>query len=207
MDAEYLAAIQGYNKVLAQRNKVLKDSPADFALLEVLDMRLEALGRPVYEARKKLCTELSPVLAKYYGLISGGREEVGIAYMSDLEKGSLSDILYAHRDRDLMLRFTGNGVQRDDLLFTMNGQPIRRCGSQGQQKSFLVALKFAQYEIMKDAYGYAPTLLLDDVFDKLDLGRISNLIGMVAGNDFGQIFITDANKVRLGGIVSEQSSA
>ena len=201
MDAEYLAAIQGYNKVLAQRNKVLKDSPADSALLEVLDMRLEALGRPVFEARKKLCRDMSPVLAKFYALISGGREEVGIAYQSDLEKGSLADMLLAARERDLILRYTGNGVQRDDLLFTMNGQPIRRCGSQGQQKSFLVALKFAQYEIMKNAYGYAPTLLLDDVFDKLDLGRISNLIGMVAGSDFGQIFITDANKVRLGGIV------
>ena len=201
MDAEYLAAIQGYNKVLAQRNKVLKDSPADTSLLEVLDMRLEALGRPVYEARRQLCRDLSPVLSKFYALISGGREEVGIAYHSDMEKGSLADMLAASRDRDMVLRYTGNGIQRDDLLFTMNGQPIRRCGSQGQQKSFLVALKFAQYEIMKQSYGYAPTLLLDDVFDKLDLGRISNLIGMVAGSDFGQIFITDSNKVRLGGIV------
>ncbi|MBP5487441.1 MAG: DNA replication and repair protein RecF, partial [Bacteroidales bacterium] len=90
---------------------------------------------------------------------------------------------------------------RDDFIFSMDSFPIRRCGSQGQQKSFLVSLKFAQYEIMKRCYGYPPILLLDDVFDKLDMGRISNLLGMVAGSDFGQIFITDSNKVRMSGIV------
>ncbi len=203
MDREYLAAIQGYNKLLAQRNKMLKDASVDYGLMEVIDLRMEALGRPVFEARKRLCADLAPVIGKYYSLISGGREEVGIEYRSDLEKGSLAELLAAQREKDAVLRYTGIGLQRDDLLFTMNGEPIRRCGSQGQQKSFLVALKFAQYDIMKSSYGYAPTLLLDDVFDKLDLGRISNLIGMVAGNDFGQIFITDSNKVRLGGIVGE----
>ena len=203
MDREYLAAIQGYGKLLMQRNKILKEAAVDGALLEVIDLRMEALGRPVFEARRRLCEDLAPVIGKYYSLISGGREEVGIEYKSDLEKGSLAEILAAGRERDMLLRYTGNGLQRDELLFTMNGEPIRRCGSQGQQKSFLVALKFAQYEIMKNSYGFAPTLLLDDVFDKLDLGRISNLIGMVAGNDFGQIFITDSNKVRLGGIVGE----
>lgn len=203
MDREYLAAIQGYNKLLAQRNKMLKDASVDYGLMEVIDLRMEALGRPVFEARKRLCGDLAPVIGKYYSLISGGREEVGIEYRSDLEKGSLAELLAAQREKDAVLRYTGIGLQRDDLLFTMNGEPIRRCGSQGQQKSFLVALKFAQYDIMKSSYGYAPTLLLDDVFDKLDLGRISNLIGMVAGNDFGQIFITDSNKVRLGGIVGE----
>ena len=203
MDREYLAAIQGYNKLLAQRNKMLKDASVDYGLMEVIDLRMEALGRPVFEARKRLCGDLAPVIGKYYSLISGGREEVGIEYRSDLEKGSLAELLAAQREKDAILRYTGIGLQRDDLLFTMNGEPIRRCGSQGQQKSFLVALKFAQYEIMNQAYGYAPTLLLDDVFDKLDLGRISNLIGMVAGNDFGQSFITDSNKVRLGGIVGE----
>ena len=203
MDREYLAAIQGYNKLLAQRNKMLKDASVDYGLMEVIDLRMEALGRPVFEARKRLCGDLAPVIGKYYSLISGGREEVGIEYRSDLEKGSLAELLAAQREKDAILRYTGIGLQRDDLLFTMNGEPIRRCGSQGQQKSFLVALKFAQYDIMKSSYGYAPTLLLDDVFDKLDLGRISNLIGMVAGNDFGQIFITDSNKVRLGGIVGE----
>ena len=99
------------------------------------------------------------------------------------------------------MKFTTSGIQRDDFIVTMNGHPIRRFGSQGQQKSFLVSLKFAQYEIMKRSYGFAPILLLDDVFDKLDMGRISNLLQMVASNDFGQIFITDSNKVRMSGIV------
>ena len=201
MDREYLASIQAYNKLLAQRNKLLKDQQVDMALMDIIDLRLEQAGRPVFEARKALCTDLGPVIGKYYSLISGGREEVGIAYRSDLEKGSLVELLASTRDRDFALRFTGSGLQRDDLLFTMNGEPIRRCGSQGQQKSFLVALKFAQYEIMKQSYGFAPTLLLDDVFDKLDFKRISNLIGMVAGSDFGQIFITDTNKERVGRIV------
>lgn len=102
-----------------------------------------------------------------------------------------------------MLKYTTAGIQRDDFLFHMDGYPIRRCGSQGQQKSFLVSLKFAQYEIMKQRYGFPPILLLDDVFDKLDMGRISNLLGMVAGSDFGQIFITDGNKVRMAGIVDK----
>ena len=101
------------------------------------------------------------------------------------------------------MKHTTEGIHRDDFAFTMNGHPIRRYGSQGQQKSFLVSLKFAQYEIMKKNYGFAPILLLDDVFDKLDMGRISNLLQMVASNDFGQIFITDSNKVRMSGIVDK----
>ena len=103
--------------------------------------------------------------------------------------------------RDLALGYTGSGVQRDDFIFTMNGYPIRKCGSQGQQKSFLVALKFAQYELMKKSCGFPPTLLLDDLFDKLDMDRTSNMLKMVAGNDFGQIFLSDSNKVRLQSIV------
>ena len=101
----------------------------------------------------------------------------------------------------MVLKYTTAGVQRDDLEFLLDGHPLRKCGSQGQQKSFLVALKFSQYELMKQDYGHAPMLLLDDVFDKLDYGRISNLLSMVAGSDFGQIFITDSNKVRLTGLV------
>ena len=134
-------------------------------------------------------------------MISGGGETVAISYKSDLEKGSLASLLAASRERDRALGFTSVGVQRDDFLFTMDGHPIRRAGSQGQQKSFLVALKFAQYEIMKKAYGFPPMLLLDDVFDKLDLARIGNLIALVAGNDFGQIFLTDTDQSRLRGIV------
>ncbi len=205
MDGEYLSAVQAYGRLLAQRNKLLKDAVPDSSLLAVLDQRMEGPASVVYAARARWAEDLQPVVAEYYRLISGGGEEVSIAYKSDLANRSLQDIFEEHREQDFRLRFTSSGPQRDDFLFTMNGHPIRRAGSQGQQKSFLVALKFAQYEIMKRAYGFAPMLLLDDVFDKLDLGRIANLIGMVAGADFGQIFITDTDAARLSGIVDRMT--
>ena len=201
MDRSYLAAVQTYNRLLAQRNKMLKDGHVDWDLMDVFDARMAAAAQPAFEARKRFSEELRPVIQSYYKLISGGSEEVSVEYRSDLAKAPLEELLKAGRDRDQALRFTGSGIQRDDFLFTLDGHPIRRCGSQGQQKSFLVSLKFAQYEIMREGYGYAPILLLDDVFDKLDMNRIGNLIGMVAGSGFGQIFITDCNKVRLSGIV------
>lgn len=193
MDREYLAAVQAYNRLLAQRNKILKDPVPDSALLDVLDSRMAVHAARIFASRQKLVEELKPVVAEYYRLISGGGESVSIEYKADVFGG--------FRERDFQLRYTTSGPQRDDFLFTMDGHPIRRAGSQGQQKSFLVALKFAQYEVMKRSYGFAPMLLLDDVFDKLDLGRISNLIAMVAGQDFGQIFITDTDRERLSGIV------
>lgn len=193
MDREYLADVQAYNRLLAQRNKMLKDPVPDTGLLDVLDSRMAPYAARIQERRAKLSQDMQPVVADYYRLISGGAEEVSIEYKSDT--------FGLHRERDFQLRYTSSGPQRDDFLFCMNGHPIRRAGSQGQQKSFLVALKFAQYEIMKRSYGFAPMLLLDDVFDKLDLGRISNLIGMVAGADFGQIFITDTDQARLSSIV------
>ena len=201
MDREYMAAMQQYNRLLLQRNKMLKDAVVDRSLLEVIDMRMSALAGPVYEARKRFVADLKPIVAEYYKALSGDSEQVDIEYESELSKDSLENILAASFEKDRILKHTTSGIHRDDFVFTMNGHPIRRFGSQGQQKSFLVSLKFAQYEIMKRNYGFAPMLLLDDVFDKLDMGRISNLLQMVASNDFGQIFITDSNKVRMAGIV------
>ena len=201
MDKGYLSDIQQYNRLLLQRNKMLKEQTADPELLAVLDCRMAGFAASVHAARKRFTESLRPVVASYYRLLSGGQEEVSVAYESDLDDGPLEEIFERHRDRDRALRYTTAGIQRDDLLFSMGGHPIRRCGSQGQQKSFLVSLKFAQYELMKERYGFAPMLLLDDVFDKLDMHRIANLLAMVAGQDFGQIFITDSNKVRLQGIV------
>lgn len=201
MDHEYLTALQQYNRLLLQRNKMLKEMNPDRSLLEVIDMRMAALADPVYKARKKFVEDLKPIVREYYRLVSGGSEEVDITYETELDKSPLDQILAASFEKDRILRYTSAGIQRDDFVFTMNGWPLRRHGSQGQQKSFLVSLKFAQYEIMKRSYGFAPLLLLDDVFDKLDMGRISNLLQMVSGKDFGQIFITDSNKVRMSGIV------
>jgi DNA replication and repair protein RecF len=201
MDREYMSALQQYNRLLMQRNRILKEQSHDRSLLEVIDMRMSALAEPVYKARKEFVDRLRPIVQEYYKSLSGGSEEIDIEYDTELSKAGLDQILAASYEKDRILKYTTAGVQRDDFIFTMNGHPIRRCGSQGQQKSFLVSLKFAQYEIMKQNYGFAPILLLDDVFDKLDMGRISNLLQMVASNDFGQIFITDSNKVRMSGIV------
>ena len=201
MDREYMNSMQQYNRLLLQRNKMLKDMDVDRSLLEVIDMRMAALADPVYKARRQFVDDLRPVVAEYYRALSGDSEQVDIQYDSSLDKAPLDQLLASSYEKDRILKHTTAGVHRDDFIFTMNGHPIRRDGSQGQQKSFLVSLKFAQYEIMKKKYGFAPVLLLDDVFDKLDMGRISNLLQMVASNDFGQIFITDSNKVRMSGIV------
>ena len=201
MDHEYMSSLQQYNRLLMQRNRMLKEMEPDRSLLEVIDMRMGALAEPIYQKRKKFIEDLKPIVSEYYRYVSGGSELVDIEYESELSKAGLEQILSASFERDKALRYTSSGLQRDDFIFTMNGHPIRRYGSQGQQKSFLVSLKFAQYEIMKKNYGFAPVLLLDDVFDKLDMNRISNLLQMVASNDFGQIFITDSNKVRMSGIV------
>ena len=201
MSAEYLNAVQNYSRLLSQRNAMLKNGVPDYQLLDVIDSQMELHARPVFEMRSSLAGDLSPLVQEFYSAISGGKEQVSISYRSDLEKGPLTDILRSRRERDSILKYTGAGVQRDDFIFELNGWPIRRCGSQGQQKSFLVALKFAQYSLMKSRGGVAPMLLLDDLFDKLDMGRVQNLLTMVAGNDFGQIFLSDSNKVRLSGIV------
>ena len=203
MDREYMTSLQQYNRLLLQRNKMLKEQDVDRGLLEVIDMRMSAFAEPVFQARKKFVEELTPIVQEYYKALSGDSEQVSIEYDSELSKASLEQILAASYDKDRVLKYTGAGIQRDDFLFKMNGHPIRRYGSQGQQKSFLVSLKFAQYELMKKNYGFAPVLILDDVFDKLDMSRISNLLEMVASNDFGQIFITDSNKVRMAGIVDK----
>ena len=201
MSPEYLSAVQNYSRLLLQRNAMLKDGQPDWALMDIIDSQMESFASPVHSMRAALAEDLSKRIQEFYGRISGGKESVGISYRSDLESGKLADIFRSRREKDSILKFTTAGIQRDDLLFEMDGRPIRRCGSQGQLKSFLVALKFAQYSLMKERCGYAPILLLDDLFDKLDMGRVQNLLTMVAGNDFGQIFLSDCNKVRLSGIV------
>ena len=206
MDPEYLSALQQYNRVLLQRNKLLKAGITDDELLSTFDLQLARFAEPIFRKREEFCESLAPIVNEYYGRISGGRESVGIEYRSDLHKAPLEELLKAGRDRDAILKYTASGIQRDDFIFTMDGHPIRRCGSQGQQKSFLVALKFAQYELMKQSYGYAPILLLDDLFDKLDTSRVANLLQMVSGSDFGQIFLTDSNKVRIRQIVDAITS-
>lgn len=206
MDAAYLLAMQKYNRLLAQRNKILKDAAADDSILDILDAQMAAPAAYIAARRADFAQKMEGAVAKYYSELSGGRESVGINYKCDVAEYT-EDAFYAllssTHARDRALKYTFNGIQRDDFLFEMDGHPIRRCGSQGQQKSFLVALKLAQYDIMKLSYGFPPMLLLDDVFDKLDVHRISNLLKIVSRNDYGQIFISDTNRPRMEEIISD----
>lgn len=201
MDREYLNATVSYNRLLMQRNRLLKSETVQEPLLDAIDTKLSGYADTIFASRRDFCDRMRPVVQKHYATISGGKETVGLDYVSDLFKGPLKNVLSRNRGRDIMFKYTTCGMQKDDFIFSMDGFPIRRCGSQGQQKSFLVALKFAQYEFMKERLGITPILLLDDLFDKLDMTRVQNLLKMVAGNDFGQIFITDSNKIRMKGIV------
>ena len=206
MDREYLSDVQQYNRFLAQRNRLLKDPTPDASLLEAFDARTAPVASRIHDVRARFAEELLPVVQRYYEAISGGRESVCISYSSDLSRHSWEELAASHRERDIALRYTSAGVHRDDFIFTLDGYPLRRCGSQGQQKSFLVALKFAQYEIMKLSYGFPPILLLDDLFDKLDMQRVGNLLQMVAGHDFGQIFLSDTDKSRTEALVDKITS-
>ena len=204
---EYLCSLQNYNRLLLGRNRLLKEGGADQGLLDIMDERMSALAGPVFEERRSFTERLLPLVRDYYSAISGDGESIDIKYSSDLENGaSLLALLRSRRDRDSAIGYTTAGLQRDDFDFEIDGFPLRKCGSQGQQKSFLVALKFAQYAIMKERCGQSPILLLDDLFDKLDMDRVGNLLKMVSGSDFGQIFLSDSNKVRTQAIIDSFTS-
>jgi DNA replication and repair protein RecF len=197
LDPEYLRRIQNYNQLLQQRNKLLKEDKASKTLLETFTERMSVNANYVYAKRDGFITQLQPIVVKYYNKLSGNGETISIEYRSDLSENSLENLLRKNEEKDRVFKYTTCGIQRDDIVFNMNGYKFRNCGSQGQQKTFLIALKLAQFEIMKEIYGKLPILLLDDVFDKLDMNRVGALLSMVSSDVFGQIFITDSNKVRV----------
>lgn len=202
-DREYLNAIVRYNHLLQERNRLLKISGGFDEVLEVIDMQLTDVGRIVHAKRAEMVERLAPLVGEYYRLLSSDREAVEVTYKSELNGTDFADLLAAAKERDRICGFTNCGVHRDDLKLEIGGYPIRKYGSQGQQKSMLLALKLAQFDIIRQLKGIKPILLLDDVFDKLDLSRVEQLIGMVSSDRFGQIFITDSNKVRLEGILEQ----
>ena len=201
IDKEYLKMMQQYNQMLLQRNKLLKMDSVCWELVETIDFRMSHCADYIYRKRCELCGLLEEKVYSYYAALSSSKEKVKLEYISDLHEGSLEDILSQDRQKDAVLKFTSRGIHKDDIEFTLNGMPLKKCGSQGQQKSFLVALKLAQFDIMKELHGVSPILLLDDVFDKLDMQRVEYLLSLVAGDHFGQIFISDSNKVRMASIV------
>ena len=206
IDKEYLKRMQSYNQLLLQRNKLLKMQNLSGELLETIDFQMSVHADYIYRKRDELCKSLIERVKGYYSALSGSKEVIALEYISDLQECSLDKLLEANRERDCFLKFTSVGIHKDDIEFSMNGMPLKKCGSQGQQKSFLVALKLAQFEIMKTLHGTAPILLLDDVFDKLDMQRVEYLLQLVASDAFGQIFISDSNKVRMANIVERFTS-
>jgi DNA replication and repair protein RecF len=169
----------------------------------VWDEQITHLGQQIFEQRTGFIEQLVPVFREFYQQISGGNEEVDIEYKSHHQSGNVFEKLRENRRRDMILGYTTKGIHKDDLNLLLSGQPVKKEGSQGQKKSFLIALKLAQYEFLSRHNGFGPILLLDDVFDKLDQERGNNLIQLVSQERFRQIFITDTQKQRLTEIVEK----
>ena len=215
-DPLYLSNIQNYNALLAQRNKLLKLSAGTGArsaatrgwdeLIQTITLQMESPAAYVHAKRQELAESLSQYTAQYYKELSGNREAVTMRYQSDLNSSTPKEIFQRSQQQDLRFGYTTAGPHRDDMLFFIEGFPIKKVGSQGQQKSFLIALKLAQFQIIKQISGKLPILLLDDLFDKLDMTRVEYLLSLVAGETFGQIFITDSNKVRINKILARVDS-
>lgn len=198
LDHPYLDHTMRYNRVLAERNSLLKQGEYMVPeLLDVLDEHLAELGEKVAAMRKAVVERLAPLVEKYYAFIADDHEPVELVYRSDVSDKSFLDVLRGARQKDIVCGFTTSGIHRDDVVMKIGGYPLRKYGSQGQQKSFLLALKLAQYTLLCDRLEERPLLLLDDLFDKLDEQRLSRLMELTAGGEFGQIFITDCNRERL----------
>lgn len=200
-DKPYLHALIQYNKALLQRNALLKEQCLDASLYEVLEMQLDMYGRMVYEKRQQLVNDFTPIFNEYYQTICQSSEQVGLRYISQLEKGNLMEMLEANRERDRILGYTSIGIHKDELEMTLDTFLIRRVGSQGQNKTYLIALKLAQFVFLARRGQTCPVLLLDDIFDRLDADRVEQIIKLVSGEQFGQIFITDTNRKYLDAIL------
>ncbi len=205
-DRVYLDNLLVYNRVLQQRNALLKQEaePAVIAAsLEAWDLQLGSPARVIHRKRDDFLREFIPMFQTYFNIISQGKEVVGITYESQLHQSGLEALLKESLRRDLLLRFTTAGIHKDELVFTIRGLPVKKFGSQGQQKSFLVALRLAQFEYTRKIKGFKPLLLFDDVFDKLDEKRVSQIIRLVGEDNFGQVMITDTHPERIKQIFKE----
>ncbi len=200
-DKKYLDALIKYGRSLEQRNRMLRDNTQDAMLFDAVESAMDATARYIVDARRRQGADLSGIHRRYYRAIGGdATEQTGLTYRTSLDDdpdGSLRNMLDRVRDRDMMLRFTTVGPHRDDLDMTLDTMPLRRTASQGQTKTYTIALRLAQYELLDSQSETKPMLLLDDIFDKLDAARVENIMNVVAGEPFGQIFITDTNRKHL----------
>ena len=201
LDANYLQQLIIYTKVLQQRNSLLKrfaeQGKTDLQLLEVLDLQLVQPGNYIFSHRKEFTALLIPLVQKFYNQIANNQETVSLQYESQLNNSDFGALLNQLREKDLFLQRTNGGIHKDDILIQLNSQSFKNIASQGQRKSLLFALKLAEYESLKTNKGFAPILLLDDVFEKLDDKRMQNLLNWVCNENTGQVFITDTHRERL----------
>ena len=204
-DRSYIDALTRYNNAHQQRNTLLKmeDQTPDPMLMDLWEEQMAEAGELIFAKRRAFIEELTPVFQEYYQQISEGREQVGLQYVSHCQRGPLLEVIRHDRAKDLAVGYSLHGVHRDDLVFTLGGHPMRREGSQGQNKTYVIALKLAQFEFLKrTASNTTPLLLLDDIFDKLDSSRVEQIVRLVSSDNFGQIFITDTNRDHLDQILS-----
>lgn len=207
LDNTYLHFLIQYQKVLTQRNALLKyfalNRVFETDTLEIYNDQLSDLGTEIFKKRTEFLADFIPIFDHYYKLISNSAENVNLEYESQLKDTSLAQLLQENINKDRTLQYTSCGIHKDDLAFLIDGHPIKKFGSQGQQKSFLIALKLAQFEFVKKQSGEKPILLFDDIFDKLDETRVSQIVSMVNNDEFGQLFISDTHAERTETIVKQ----
>ena len=210
-DKKYLQTLISYNKVVSQRNALLKYFAAnrtfDALNLSVYNEQLVSLGSVIYQKRNAFLKEFVPIFNEKHQVISGNKEAVNLIYKSKLHEVSFEELLAQSLEKDKVLQYTSAGTHKDDLSFEIEGYPIKKFGSQGQQKTYLIALKLAQFEFIKKQLQITPILLLDDVFDKLDEHRVSHIISLVNTNELGQIFITDTHADRTEAVLKQSNQS
>ena len=206
-DKSYLSTLISYNKVLSQRNALLKyfalNSTFNSDTLAVYNEQMTGYGNEIFKKRDEFLKIFIPIFLQRYNAISLSKESINLKYKSDLFQNDLNELLDQNLNKDKALQYTSVGIHKDDLIFLIDGFPIKKFGSQGQQKSFLIALKLAQFDFIKQQSGVSPILLLDDIFDKLDENRVSQIISLVDDDHFGQIFISDTHADRTENIVKQ----
>lgn len=199
-DSEYMTALMAYNKAMQQRNAMLKEEEENIniEILSVFEEMMAESGELIYQKRKQFIDEFIPVFQNFYGKISEGNETVNLQYTSHCQRGALIDVIQKDRRKDILMGYSLHGIHKDDLEMDLGGFPIKREGSQGQNKTYLISLKLAQFDFLKRTGSKTtPLLLLDDIFDKLDAHRVEQIVNLVAEDAFGQIFITDTNRENL----------
>lgn len=206
-DHSYIEALNRYNKALQQRNTILKaEEEPNIDVISLWEEQMAIAGEHIYQKRDAFVKEMIPIFQRFYETISGNREQVVLNYVSHCQRGPLLELIQRDRFKDRAVGYSLHGIHRDDLEIALGGHQMKREGSQGQHKTFVIALKLAQFDFLKRTNTKTtPLLLLDDIFDKLDAQRVEQIVSLVAGNEFGQIFVTDTNRDHLDQILSASS--